>query len=63
MTPSQLYIIDGFLMLYTVMLAHSRDVKTHQAVLIGLAGFLLAMTPAGYPVWWTFASIGSALLS
>lgn len=63
MTESTIVIIDLFLALYAFMLARSREIKTYQVILIGLCGFLMAMTPFGYPVWWTFLFIGNHLIA
>ncbi|MFD9904834.1 hypothetical protein [Streptomyces sp. NPDC059063] len=62
MTHGQLYVVDAFLGLYAFMLARSRELKIHQVILIGLGGFLLAMTPLGYPVWLLVLAIGNGLL-
>lgn len=61
MTQSTIYVIDGFLFLFAFMVARSREVKTYQVFLICMAGFLLAMTPMGYIVWWTFRFFGNGL--
>ncbi|GAA3127483.1 hypothetical protein ACFQ0X_12385 [Streptomyces rectiviolaceus] len=61
MTQSTIYVIDAFLFLFAVMVARSREVRWYQVFLISMAGFLLAMTPMGYPVWWTFLFIGNGL--
>lgn len=61
MTQSTIYVIDAFLFLFTIMIARSREIRWYQAFLICMAGFLLAMTPMGYPVWWTFRFFGDTL--
>lgn len=61
MTQSTIYVIDAFLFLFTVMVARSREIHWYQAFVICMAGFLLAMTPLGYPVWWMFLFIGNGL--
>ncbi|MWA12065.1 hypothetical protein [Streptomyces sp. BA2] len=61
MTQSTIYVIDAFLFLFAFMIARSREVRAYQVILISLAGFLLAMTPLGYPVWWMFLFIGNGL--
>lgn len=62
MSPGSVYLVCMFLGLYTFMLARSRELKIHQTVLISLFGFLLAFTPAGYPIWLMVRMIGGALL-
>ncbi|MEU5959570.1 hypothetical protein [Streptomyces sp. NPDC047525] len=61
MTQTTIYVICGFLFLFTVMVARSREVRWYQVVVICMAGFLLAMTPLGYIVWWTFRFVGDGL--
>jgi hypothetical protein len=61
LSQGTLYVIDSMLFLYAFMIARSREVPIHQVILICLAGFLLAMTPLGYPVWTLFLVIGNAL--
>ncbi|MFE4870871.1 hypothetical protein [Streptomyces sp. NPDC056682] len=53
MDKSWIYMWDGFLWLFAVMLARSREIKAYQVIGIALAGYLFAMTPLSYPVWWT----------
>ncbi|MFG3252473.1 hypothetical protein [Streptomyces sp. NPDC048172] len=50
MNQSSVWVVDTFLWLFAFMVARSREVKTWQVILIALAGFLLGMTPFGYPV-------------
>ncbi|WP_263167711.1 hypothetical protein [Streptomyces sp. SCSIO ZS0520] len=54
MTHNTIYVIDSFLILFAVMIARSREVKVTQVIIIAFAGYLFAMTPLSYPVWWTF---------
>lgn len=61
MSHSTIYVIDAFLFLFAFMVARSREVKAYQVFLISMAGFLLAMTPLGYPVWWLFLFFGKGL--
>ncbi|MFE0130327.1 hypothetical protein ACFWY6_01835 [Streptomyces sp. NPDC059037] len=62
MTQTDIVVIDAFLFLFVFMTAHSREINIFPTILIVMAGFLLGMTPFGYPVWWTFQAIGNALL-
>ncbi len=61
MTHSNLYVVDAFLMFYAFMLARSRELKIHQVLLIALGGFLLAMTPLGYPIWLFVLAVGNGV--
>ncbi|MFE6165062.1 hypothetical protein ACFQ7F_39825 [Streptomyces sp. NPDC056486] len=63
MSQSTIYVIDAFLFLFAIMIARSREVRWYQVFLICMAGFLLATTPMGYPVWWTIRFIGDAFFS
>jgi hypothetical protein len=61
MTQTTIYVIDAFLFLFAFMIARSREIKVYQVILICFAGFLLAMTPLGYPIWWLFLFFGNGL--
>lgn len=50
MSQGNIYVLDAFLWLFTVMTARAREVRVWQIMLVALAGFYLAMTPMGYVV-------------
>lgn len=61
MSKGTLYVIDTCLFLFAFMMARSREIAIYAVILIALAGFLLAMTPLGYPVWALLLVIGNGL--
>ncbi|WP_055567205.1 hypothetical protein [Streptomyces atriruber] len=61
MTQGTIYIICSFLLFFSFMVARSKEVPIYQVLLINLGGFLLAMTPLGYPIWALFLVIGNGL--
>ncbi|GAA2085103.1 hypothetical protein GCM10009801_46640 [Streptomyces albiaxialis] len=50
MNQSSVIVVDLFLWLFAFMVARSREVRIYQVIFIALAGFLLGLTPFGYPV-------------
>ncbi|MEU1628698.1 hypothetical protein ABZ746_25990 [Streptomyces sp. NPDC020096] len=50
MSQDDIYLLEIFLWVVSIMLVRGNDVRTWQLIVIGLAGFYLAMTPIGNAV-------------
>lgn len=50
MSQHTIWVVDLFLWLFALMLMRSREVHIYQVLGVALAGFMLAMTPLGWPV-------------
>ncbi|MCX4663481.1 hypothetical protein [Streptomyces uncialis] len=57
MSQTEIWVTDAFLFLYAFMIARSREIHAYQVIIIIMAGFLLAMTPLGYPLWATIGAL------